>query len=96
MIDARIAAHFRQVMQRRMPDGWKIAVNFECQGEHHQLTGYAITTEAGQVVHLGPNGETVNVPEGWSITYQDRQFMSEIHITAPSGVSLMLDDGYLA
>ena len=43
MIDARTAAHFRRAMQRRMPDGWKIAVNFERRGAHYELIGYAIT-----------------------------------------------------
>jgi hypothetical protein len=47
-------------------------------------------------VRLGPNGEAGHVPAGWSILYQDRRFMGEIHITAPNGVSVMLYDAYLA
>ena len=96
MVDGRRAAWHRREMEERMPTDWKISVTFVKHDPHHELTDYQIVTAAGETVRFGPWGEPFTVPDGWTITYRDSKFMGAVHVTAPDGRSVVLDDSLLA
>lgn len=85
-----IETRMRRRMQRRMPAGWKIKINFT----DHLLQNYQIT-RGETVLTIGPEGQC-ELPEGWQVEYRSLAFSSEITITAPDGVSVMIDDVDLA
>ena len=96
MVDGRRAAWRRREMEERMPTDWKITVSFVKHDPHHELTDYQIVTAAGETVRFDPWGEAITMPDGWTITYRDSKFMGAVHVTAPDGRSVVLDDSLLA